>query len=499
MKPRIQTLLSFSRLKEVFERGIRFFFRTCILPRSSNEDARRQEFILNTILCSLIAILGVLASFITADLIEDNLHYNGIPLLTFVCIMAVFMYLLLLSRSGYYRFASYTVVMLYFLSATYGAIRWGAELPLVAISYVTIIIISSILISTRFGFFVTLGTACTIIIITYLQLHQLLHPALQWKYATVSIHDPIQLSVFFLLISALSWLSNREMERSLRRARISEQALLEERTLLEIKVEERTKELKNIQKDKVAQLYRFAEFGKLSSGVFHDLMNSLNVVVANITQLERSPEHLPDVKMYVHKAVATSRRIGDYIALVRKQIAADDALSTFSLEKEITDAIDILHFRAREARVRIVFSMQKDITLHGNALKFYQIILNLLSNAIDACEDVETESLIDITVAYTADRQAIVLSVQDEGCGIDPTLIETVFNSFFTTKPYGKGIGLGLSQTKEIIEEAFKGTIAVSSTQHHGTTFIITLPLENDPLFTCATDPGDLHGSDPLY
>jgi two-component system C4-dicarboxylate transport sensor histidine kinase DctB len=289
------------------------------------------------------------------------------------------------------------------------------------------------------------------------------------------------------------------MERSLRRARRSEQSLLEERDLLEIKVEERTHQLKELQKDKVAQLYRFAEFGKLSSGVFHDLMNSLNVVVANITQLEKTPEHLPDVKMYVHKAVATSRRIGDYIAVVRKQIAADDALSTFSLQKEITDAIDILHFRAREAYVRIVLVMPENITLHGNALKFYQIILNLLSNAIDACEDLSSESVINITAAYSADRQSIVVTVQDDGCGIDPTLIQTVFNPFFTTKVYGKGIGLGLSQTKEIVEEAFKGTIAVSSTQHQGTTFIITLPLKNDPLFSSTTDPDNLQCSDPLY
>ncbi len=502
MKPRIQIPFFFSRFKEVFERGIHFFFKTCIQPQCHDEDVRRREFILNTILCLLIVLLIILASFIAVDTMEDMFHYNGVPLMTFVAIIAVFMYLLLLSRSGYYKMASYAMLALYFLNTTYGAVRWGVELPLVAISYVMIIIISSILISTRFGFLVTLGTAVTIITVTHLQLRHVIHPILQWKYVAVSMHDPIQLSVFFLLISGISWLSNREMERSLQRARVSEQALAEERNLLEIKVEERTKELKELQKEKVAQLYRFAEFGKLSSGVFHDLMNSLNVVVDNVTQLERAPDHLPDVKKYVMKAVSTSRRIGDYISVVRKQIADDTALSTFSTHKEITDAIDILHFRAREAWVRIVCSTSEDVILQGNALKFYQIMLNLLSNAVDACENAERENLITISVIRTADRHHARITITDDGCGIESALLETVFTPFFTTKAYGKGIGLGLSQTKEIIEETFKGTISVTSIPHHGTTFIIMLPIfrvENEPLFPSPPDPTNMDGGNAVH
>jgi hypothetical protein len=191
MNPRLPLPSPLIRFKKAFERGMHVVYTFCILPRAESEDDRRQEFVLNTILCGLIFLLMVLTAFITLSTITKGDYYSGIPILTFVAILAVFMYLLLLSRSGYYKIASYIVVAVYFISTTYGAIRWGAELPLVAISYVVTIVISSILISTRFAFVLTLATAASIISITYLQLHDTFHPTLDWKYAAVSIHDPI--------------------------------------------------------------------------------------------------------------------------------------------------------------------------------------------------------------------------------------------------------------------------------------------------------------------
>jgi signal transduction histidine kinase len=302
-------------------------------------------------------------------------------------------------------------------------------------------------------------------------------PSIYWEHVLISMHEPIQLSIVLFLIAGMSWLSNREMEGSLRRARVSEKALLEERDLLEIKVEERTSELKEAQKDKIAQLYRFAEFGKLSTGVFHDLMNSLNIVVNNVERIETTREHLPEVKDHMFKAVAASRRMGSYIQSVRKQIAAGDSQGLFSLQKEINDAVDIVSFKAREASVAITVEIADDIVLHGNALKFYQIILNLLMNAIEACEDNDHESNVTVTLAYGTTPTICELRIEDNGCGIDSETIAHVYTEFFTTKSHTKGTGFGLSQTKEIIEKEFNGTITITSTVHQGTLFTIILPI----------------------
>jgi C4-dicarboxylate-specific signal transduction histidine kinase len=288
------------------------------------------------------------------------------------------------------------------------------------------------------------------------------------------MHEPIQLSIVLFLIAGICWLSNREMERSLKRARFSELALLEERDMLEIKVEERTKELKDMQKDKVSQLYRFAEFGKLSTGVFHDLMNSLNIVVNNVERIETTREHLPEVKDHMFKAVMASRRMGSYIQSVKKQIAKDDTHAPFSLEKEIMDAVDMVSFKAREANVHVEVRVDTDIVMHGNGLKFYQIVLNLLMNAIEACEE-RTKGKIEISLKEEGTDAKLI--IVDNGCGMSPETVEQVYKEFFTTKTYGKGTGFGLSQTKEIVEKEFKGAISISSTLDEGTKFIVTLPL----------------------
>ena len=69
------------------------------------------------------------------------------------------------------------------------------------------------------------------------------------------------------------------------------------------------------------------------------------------------------------------------------------------------------------------------------------------------------------------------LKIADRGCGIPNGLHDKVFDSFFTTKDYTKGIGLGLSTTKHIIEKDFGGTISFSSVENQGTTFTVLIPL----------------------
>jgi len=237
----------FTITQSLFRRSVYRLYQACIVPQSEDEDDKRHEFILNSILCGIITLVAFLDVFVARAVIREGSSYQGVPFCTFTIVLALFISLLILSRKGYYRIAGFVFIGLYFTSTTYGAVKWGVELPLVAISYIVIIVISSILISTRFGFFVTSIIAITISSICLLQSHGIIHPLLYWKHAPERINDAIELSFVFFIVTTVSWLSNREMEKSLVRARASEHALLEERNLLEIKVEERTKELKETQ------------------------------------------------------------------------------------------------------------------------------------------------------------------------------------------------------------------------------------------------------------
>jgi signal transduction histidine kinase len=223
----------------------------------------------------------------------------------------------------------------------------------------------------------------------------------------------------------------------------------------------------------VAQLDRFAEFGRISSGLFHDLMNPLNVVIANISQLERSPENLPAMHNYLVKAVTTSKRMADLLSTIKKQFRTDMLDQQFSLNQEIEEALDILQYQAREAHVSFDVRMTKDISTFGNPLRFHQVALNLMANAIDAYAAMERKHS-TVIINLEKEKGTIIFSVTDVGRGIDKTITEKIFDPFFTTKK--TGFGLGLSTTKDIVEKTFKGTISVKTKKGSGTTFIVVFP-----------------------
>jgi signal transduction histidine kinase len=103
--------------------------------------------------------------------------------------------------------------------------------------------------------------------------------------------------------------------------------------------------------------------------------------------------------------------------------------------------------------------------------KINQAVMNLLTNAIDACADGGS-----VTVRTRSADGAVAIEVRDDGKGIDPAIRERVFDPFFTTKPVGEGIGLGLSITYGIVQD-HGGTIEVDSTPGAGSLVTIRLPL----------------------
>jgi signal transduction histidine kinase len=116
--------------------------------------------------------------------------------------------------------------------------------------------------------------------------------------------------------------------------------------------------------------------------------------------------------------------------------------------------------------------------------KIDQVVMNLLSNAIDACAEGG-----EVTIrTYTADGGARI-EVADNGTGIDPAIREKIFDPFFTTKPAGQGTGLGLAISTKIVQD-HGGTIVVESEPGRGSRFCVHLPLR--PPRAPAAQPGSI-------
>jgi two-component system NtrC family sensor kinase len=108
--------------------------------------------------------------------------------------------------------------------------------------------------------------------------------------------------------------------------------------------------------------------------------------------------------------------------------------------------------------------------------KINQVVMNLLTNAIDACS--ANGRIVVQTVAVPGQ---VVMTVSDNGSGIDPKFRERVFDPFFTTKPPGKGTGLGLSISYGIVQ-THGGEIDFNSTPGQGTVFTVKLPVQTEPM-----------------
>jgi signal transduction histidine kinase len=116
----------------------------------------------------------------------------------------------------------------------------------------------------------------------------------------------------------------------------------------------------------------------------------------------------------------------------------------------------------------------------------HQVIMNLLSNALDAVTP--QEGLIRIVCHYDADNRQTLIEVIDNGSGIPETMKKHLFELFHSTKG-NRGTGIGLAVARKIVEE-HEGSIDVQSRPGEGTTFTIRLPVEHETL----ADPSHTHG-----
>jgi len=265
---------------------VRLFFQKYIVPKSVNKDDARKEFILNILLVGLI-ILSTVAFFIniTQSFFSTATQSSSAPWIT-GSILVLLCGLFTLSRYGKSYVAADILILTLFGISLYLNYSWGADIPVMLVFVALTIIIAGILIDTRAALILTLLNAGCILLFTHLEVKGLLHPNIVRKYKIINMTDSFVNVVILCVISLVSWLSNREIEKALHRAQESEKALQKERDSLEITVEKRTAEIQKMQMEKIVQVYRFADFGKLAMGMIHDLITPLNVVSLNLESLQ---------------------------------------------------------------------------------------------------------------------------------------------------------------------------------------------------------------------
>jgi signal transduction histidine kinase len=135
--------------------------------------------------------------------------------------------------------------------------------------------------------------------------------------------------------------------------------------------------------------------------------------------------------------------------------------------------VNIIRGRANSRGVVLETDLRPLPGIICQAPKINQVVLNLIANAIDACEK---NGKVTVRTRPAAGG-GVEVEVCDTGRGIDPAVRERIFDPFFTTKPQGQGVGLGLSISHAIVSD-HGGTIAVESSSAAGSCFTVRLPAE---------------------
>jgi signal transduction histidine kinase len=232
---------------------------------------------------------------------------------------------------------------------------------------------------------------------------------------------------------------------------------------------------------------KMASIGQLVAGIAHEINNPVNAIVNTVNPLSESVDEVAakagspavlelttDIKDMVRVIQNGARRTKEIVQALHNYSRTDDErLVEFDLNRGLDDSLELLrHLLKGGIDVEKHYGAVGRIS--GHAGQINQVFMNLLTNAAQAMTGRQGAK---ITLRTTREAGQVVIQVADNGPGIPPEILSRIFDPFFTTKDVGEGTGLGLSIVHGIVER-HGGTIEVESEVGKGTTFTVTLPVD---------------------
>jgi len=233
-----------------------------------------------------------------------------------------------------------------------------------------------------------------------------------------------------------------------------------------------------------AQLFhsaKLASIGTLAAGVAHEINNPLAIIKGNISLVEERLSAFPGTEQmrdFIQRSDKALERIKNIVAGLRTFARADsEVIEPTDINKVVRDTLAICETIYKKENLAITFSPGATQLCKGNLGKLQQVLMNLITNARDACLERKKSGTIGIETFERGGN--LFLQVTDNGPGIPEELLDRIFEPFFTTKAPGKGTGLGLRISQSIIQ-TLGGTMTVHSSTGEGTTFLVSLPITTD-------------------
>jgi two-component system, LuxR family, sensor kinase FixL len=222
---------------------------------------------------------------------------------------------------------------------------------------------------------------------------------------------------------------------------------------------------------------RLALMGELSAGIAHEvnqpLCSILNFAKACQNIFAQPVADLQRVREWTDAIAAAAARAGDIVrrfsGFARR---SEIKLSPVSIEELVQDSLSLVRFEAQTRKVAVTTSFSEPgLQVFVHPVQIQQVLVNLLRNAIEAFGEGDNHTA-RVRVAVTAAGNEVHVSVTDNGAGLSPAQVPSLFSAFVTTKPDGLGLGLAISKT---IVESYGGRIWAQSNPEGGAAFHFTL------------------------
>ncbi len=247
---------------------------------------------------------------------------------------------------------------------------------------------------------------------------------------------------------------------------------------------ERTIEQLKDTESQLVESEKMRSLGQLSAGLIHEINNPLNFATTGLYALRGKEQHFSETERPEYLEILADvedgvKRVKDLVSKMREYSYADNKhLEEVEVSQVVNSALRFLSHEWKD-KVDIKQDLAPGQRICANKNRMTQVLLNLLQNSVDALShkafDNEKPS---IWIIGRVDAERSMLTIRDNGTGIDPEHMDKIFDPFFTTKDVGQGMGLGLSICYRIVQDS-GGRIHVKSEVGKFCEFRLEFPVKN--------------------
>jgi two-component system NtrC family sensor kinase len=224
------------------------------------------------------------------------------------------------------------------------------------------------------------------------------------------------------------------------------------------------------------QSVKLATMGELVASIAHELNNPLATVSLRVESLLMDVDPDSPLRREIGIIEQEVDRMGALVAnLLDFSRSSGQRISAMNVHVEIENTLELVHYHFRNRSINVIQELVPDAPLiEADRQQFRQLLLNLFTNAGDAMPNGGT-----LTIRVSVAEHEIMIEIADTGVGVATENLQRIMEPFFTTKPKGKGTGLGLPICRRIVQE-HGGKLWITSAFNKGTTVHISLPLQGE-------------------